>query len=96
MGMQREFVCTACDYRAVVSGGEDVGMICATTTILCETCKKLYDVIVSDYRSGRSEIAPRCPRAKRHVWRLWKQPGPCPRCNALMTVDEAGECVLWD
>ena len=48
MGTQYLFKCPSCDYSAVVSGGDDVGMACRTTTIVCETCEELSDVVVAD------------------------------------------------
>ncbi len=48
MGRYYVFECGKCGYNAEVSGGPDVGMACATTTIACSTCDKLYDVVTSN------------------------------------------------
>ena len=47
MGRYFEFTCRACGYKAVVSGGDDMGLLCVTTTIVCYDCKELLDVPVS-------------------------------------------------
>lgn len=64
------YSCPACGDTAKVSGGEDGGMVVSTTTILCETCQKLYDVVTATHRGEADRChLPQCPRAKRHVWR---------------------------
>lgn len=54
MGTLYDFHCESCGYHTEVSGGEDFGMISATTTILCENCKKLFDVEISDDAEPRA------------------------------------------
>lgn len=100
MGAHYAFECTACGYRAEVSGRVDVGMTCRSATIRCRTCKKLRDVVVSEepWKEPPDPIPehPACPgsRTRKHVTELWTAPGPCPRCDAQM---EGGELVLlWD
>ena len=46
MGRLHKFECSNCSFSAEMSGGNDTGMICQTTTILCEDCKELYDVVI--------------------------------------------------
>ena len=100
MGATYQFRCGSCAYEARVSGGDDAGMIVSTTTILCEDCEELYDVVTARRARGPEEepdpgsIEPRCPKSKRHSFRLWEQPGPCPRCGNKMTMGE--EMALWD
>ena len=48
MGTNYQFLCKHCDYEAVVSGGDDVGMGCRTTTISCQDCGELFDVVTSE------------------------------------------------
>ena len=48
MGTSYQFICKHCDYEAIVSGGDDVGMMCRTTTISCRDCGSLFDVVISD------------------------------------------------
>ena len=48
MGTRYQFLCKHCDYETVVSGGDDVGMACRTTTISCQDCGELFDVVTSD------------------------------------------------
>ena len=47
MGSNYQFLCKDCDYDAVVSGGDDSGMACRTTTISCQDCGELFDVVTS-------------------------------------------------
>ena len=48
MGTLFETRCPSCGYSKMVSGGEDAGMACLTTTIACKDCRELYDAVVSD------------------------------------------------
>lgn len=48
MGTRYQFVCKHCNYEATVSGGDDVGMMCRTTTICCPDCGELFDVVTSE------------------------------------------------
>lgn len=41
-------MCENCNYKAIVSGGDDVGMACRTTTISCQDCGELFDVVTSE------------------------------------------------
>ena len=45
MGSWQLLECEFCRYRAEVSGGDDAGMLVSTTTVACETCAELYDVV---------------------------------------------------
>ncbi len=51
MGQLHTFACEFCSYHDEVSSGEDVGMI-GVTTIYCDVCRELYDVVV--WRVGGS------------------------------------------
>jgi hypothetical protein len=93
MGQWHSFECPACGYRAEVSGGGDAGMRCCTQTILCETCKKLYDV-TSALAPLFEPIPLRCPKSKKHVIRVWQDPGPCPGCGIEMR--NLGPTAIWD
>jgi hypothetical protein len=97
VGMLYQFRCEACSYEAEVSGGRDCGMACATVTIVCETCRELFDVVTSTdviFASPEREIPIRCPTDSAHSCQLWTSPGPCPKCGATMARGE--EIVLWD
>jgi len=48
LGSNYQFTCKSCGYEAIVSGGDDVGMACRTTTISCQDCGELYDVVTSE------------------------------------------------
>ena len=77
MGTTYDFICNACGYTTEASGGNDVGMICATTTILCQECRELYDIVISEepwlfvnnYQEPNKERIC-CPESKEHKCRL--------------------------
>lgn len=99
MGQHYEFECLTCSYKVTMSGGNDVGMACATSTILCEKCKELYDVETTDepWLAMKPDWEPknlRCPKSKRHQVRLWKHPGECPKCGS--TLIRGKLVMLWD
>lgn len=99
MGMSLDFLCPACGLEGHVSGGEDCGMVAATTTIYCETCQTLQDAVVvkERYAIPVKEIEPRCRRQKSHPIKLWNREQLCPRCGqALLEEDPNGDVVLWD
>lgn len=99
MGMLLDFVCPACGLKGHVSGGEDCGMVAATTTIYCEICGTLQDAAVVEERFAAvpKRIEIRCEKVKSHRIKLWNRDEPCPRClQGLLTVDEAGMVTMWD
>lgn len=99
MGMRVEFICPACGLKGLVSGGEDCGMVAATTTIYCETCETLQDALVSEvpFDTAPRQIEPRCEKRKSHRIQVWNRDQPCPRCGqALLKEDEAGITLMWD
>lgn len=94
-----DFLCPACGLESHVSGGEDRGMIAATTTIYCETCQTLQDALMAEelYANPPKEIAPRCEKRKSHPIKLWSRDQPCPRCGqALLKEDPNGIAIMWD
>lgn len=101
MGVWYEYKCGSCGYRAEVSGGDDAGMVANTTTILCEECQELYDV-VTFRRDGMTEsdeaslgaVEPACPKSGRHASRRWKYPDACPKCGTEMSLGES--IAIWD
>lgn len=99
MGACIEFRCGSCGYEAMVSGRDDVGFTSYTTTILCEDCEELYDVITSERDrteggAGRSEMRLECPESDGHKIRRWEHPDTCPRCGEEMTVGD--KITMWD
>ncbi|WP_395745420.1 hypothetical protein [Prosthecobacter sp.] len=99
MGMLQDFICPACGLKGHVSGGKDAGMIAATTTIYCETCRTLQDAEVEKIRCSipPRRIKPCCERSNIHTIKVWNQNEPCPRCGqSLLVVDENGEVTMWD
>lgn len=88
MGTSYEFICPSCDYKAEVSGKKDIGMACATMTIICEECKELYDIVISEepwlvikpgFKLDKKKI--RCPVSEKHSCRIWKYENSCPQCG---------------
>jgi len=100
MGTRFIFKCPSCEYKAKVSGGNDIGMLCATSTILCETCKTLDDVVTTNepWLAMEPEWTPKhynCRKSEKHPCRLWTYTDSCPKCNTEMERDET-EFVSWD
>ena len=97
MGVWSNFKCKQCEYTPEVSGMEDRGMICFTTTILCQDCKRLYDVVTekhSRWDDRSDQVEPRCPRRKDHKFRKWVFPDVCPKCGGEM--EQSKSMVFWD
>jgi Zn finger protein HypA/HybF involved in hydrogenase expression len=99
MGMLQDFTCPACGLNGHVSGGEDCGMLAATTTIYCESCDNLQDaVVVKDLFSiPPRRHKPRCGKSKSHPIKVWNHNELCPRCGlANLKVAENGLVTMWD
>ena len=103
MGTGYLFKCPSCDYSAVVSGGDAVGMACRKTTIICETCEELLDIVISDkpwepQEPGDVTLVCRGTEGGHenpdHEVRRWTAPGPCPKCGA--TIASGEEYLNWD
>lgn len=98
MGRHSRFRCEACGHEVVVSGGDDVGMACTTTTIVCLDCRALYDVITSDTpwkpALSKHKFRLECPEHAEHRCRKWGRGRKCPKCQDPMQQGEVE--VLWD
>jgi hypothetical protein len=104
MGIHRQFICQSCGYEAIVSGGDGVGWACRTTTLSCQDCRELFDVVTSEQPwdesvglSDKELVCPRCRSAesnRRHCVERWTAPGPCPKCGQVMDEGDVVEC--WD
>lgn len=101
MGAWNEFKCGSCEYRVEVSGGDDLGFSVRTTTIFCEDCEHLYDVVVFRGSGGvmsrgkpTGTIEPECPESSEHTFRRWKHPDVCPKCKNEMTLGKL--IAIWD
>ncbi len=108
MGSRSRFECQSCHYQAVVSGGDSVGMMVETTTVSCNSCKKLMDVVVSRPtresrpesdrgmgRPGRERLPIACRNSPSHKVHKWSHPGPCPVCGQTMQL-VPGMPICWD
>jgi hypothetical protein len=79
MGTLHKYVCRSCGYYAEVSGGEDAGMESVTTTIVCEDCRRLYDIQIDAHPFSKSPEEALiafpicCPRCAIHRVREWKE-----------------------
>ena len=98
MGTLYLFTCDACGYKAEVSGGDDAGMMCLTTTIVCEECRRLYDVATQGNPGSppgqHRSIKIACPKSGQHKVKRWRSARLCPKCNVKMRRGEV--TVLWD
>ena len=47
MGTWNRYFCRKCPYEAFISGGDDVRMIAATSTIRCYDCQEIKDVVAT-------------------------------------------------
>jgi hypothetical protein len=96
MGCRYQFSCPACGYSAEVSGDDDAGMECCTTTIVCHDCKQLFDVQTGWSFPPEPRPAPkvRCPNSAQHTFTKWKAGDGCPRCGT--TMENKDWTVLWD
>ncbi len=102
MGAWIEYRCGSCSYEVMVSGRDDAGFFANTTTILCEDCEELYDVVTfrrskmtdADEEADLGPIEPECPRSSRHTIRRWTHPGACPKCGNAMMLGE--KMTMWD
>ena len=48
MGTRYRYFCRKCAYETFVSGGNDVGMAAATSTVRCYDCKEIKDVVTTE------------------------------------------------
>jgi hypothetical protein len=98
MGHKYEQTCEGCGYSVAASGGMQSGMNIMTVTIVCRSCKKLYDVLHCHhgFRGGKKggPYPPECPKKKGHQVEKWESGGPCPKCGAAMV--QGGIAALWD
>ena len=100
MGQWFRYFCGQCDYEATVSGGNDIGMGAATTTIQCHNCKEISDVVTTKepWLATDEDWIPtdyRCQRSKNHRVESWVGPGECPKCESTMDMD-LDSIILWD
>lgn len=99
MGSLQTFRCDACGYEAEIGGGFDYGMLSATWTVHCLSCRTLSDVLVSEdpsefSRDGWKPERYSCEKEPGHEVVLWSNPGPCPRCGKTLIPGET--TMLWD
>ena len=101
MGGWLEFKCGSCGYEVMVSGRDDVGFSARTTTVLCNDCEKLYDVVtfkvpggMGTERKPTGTIEPECPKSNEHAIRRWTHPDVCPKCGDEMLMGD--KLTLWD
>ena len=86
-------------------------MCCATQTILCFDCRKLFDVETHTLEAFGKQLAAgipeeleypfgpvpvHCPKSKKHKWRPWNFPDVCPKCGQPMEIAAEGKVIMWD
>ena len=101
MGTRNRYFCRKCPYEAFVSGGNDVGMLAATSTVSCYDCQEIKDVVTTEepWLAMDKDWVPTdfyCDKAKGHHVELWKHPRKCPKCDRSMIVDEDFSPIMWD
>ena len=99
MGAKYQLVCGSCGYEAMVSGGDDFGFNVHATTIVCEDCRELCDVVTARFPPyphdpDFEQDEPECPKDPAHTVRRWRAPGLCPNCGQQMAHGE--QWLLWD
>jgi hypothetical protein len=96
MGELFQFGCTNCGFNAQVSGGDDAGMSVSTSTIVCQSCRQLYDVVIVnlDDDKGTKQHPPRCPKSGTHTVTRWNNGDQCPKCGEPLARGES--VCLWD
>lgn len=97
MGTLYGFFCPECGYSVEVSGGDDYGFFAAVTTIQCDKCHIIKDVVTSKTPEDKESYKPvsklKCPKCRGPV-KSWDGEH-CPKCNHIMQKDE--KCGLpWD
>lgn len=93
-----EFHCDSCRYSVIASGRDsssddyDMGK-----TILCENCQTLYEIEPENsftIKMSATKKRIRCPESFSHQIKIWKHPGPCPKCGRTMRKGDL--VVKWD
>ncbi len=111
MGQLLTHHCPQCGYSAFVSGGADGGKGCQTQTILCYDCGELRDIETASLWAPKPEandgrqpydatpfgpVRQRCPKSRKHRWRVWNFPDVCPQCGQPMARNPIDEVMMWD
>lgn len=99
MGQKHEMVCTVCTYSVLTSGGPDMGFLLETDTFVCQDCKQLTDVTISNQNSSPDPLKSidRCGICSGINLIKWDHyTKPCPKCGGKMRVNTEGETYLWD
>ena len=102
MGSIYIYKCSACKYKAKVSGSKDRGFEIFTETKVCLNCKEVMDVgtdIVKDMKSAKkikrslTKLKPRCPECGSVKIQPWED-CTCPKCGEKMR--KGALAYLWD
>jgi hypothetical protein len=92
-----KFYCDACGYEAIVSGQNGRDEINSGLTIHCEDCKELYEIEDQGSYTIKQKAfykKARCPESFTHQFRIWTDPGVCPKCGKPMRKGDL--VVSWD
>ena len=101
MGTRIRYFSRKCPYEAFVSGGNDVGMAAATSTVRCYDCKEIKDDLTTDepwLAMDKDWILTEfyCDKSTAHRTELWNHPSKCPKCDRSMIVDKDFSPIMWD
>ncbi len=61
VGKTYVFECPQCQYRARISGGADSGRHCEIQTVVCRSCRELFDVFTRQRRRADTVVRIRFP-----------------------------------
>lgn len=72
------------------------GLLERTTTVFCENCGELQDILAGHYFAEPSDKRPKfhCPNRASHRIRVWNASEGCPRCGG--SIENLGATVMWD
>lgn len=98
MGQKFRFICSSCDYEAVVAGVPSAGFSKTSLTYRCLNCDIVFDRHTKfDLFKKTEEVdIPICPECEKPDVVLWSgETKKCPKCSTPMDVDES-YLMLWD
>ncbi|GAB4282963.1 MAG: hypothetical protein Kow0068_07740 [Marinilabiliales bacterium] len=99
MGTRRTYQCKKCNYSAHVSGGQDMGLVEKTNTVICYNCNELVDIVTEYYTKViLTDNINKCPKCgSTEYLKEWdNKKRLCPKCNGAMIISPNTEITIWD